>query len=177
MKSQNSTRKLLYGLCILAVMLCGGCSTKEERAAKHQAAIEAKALAEQEAQTKKAAEEAERQRIAAIPYTVIGTDTYTGQKYYDKKIHHYGGIDEWRRYSVYQGIIYFDTDGNTNTLEYVAVKSLPCADSRARFRLIHPGDSKTRAEWEAALKHKDEKGCSSEIGVRTAHSLTWDRVN
>ena len=168
MKINKELQKLIYGLCIFSVVLCGGCTSKEKREAKAQAA--------QEAQTKKAAEEIEKQRIASMPYTVIKMDTYTGQKYYDKQIHHYGGIDEWRRYSVHQGIIYFDTDGDTNTLEYVAVKSLPCADSRARFRLIQPGDSKTRAEWESALKHKDEKGCSSEIGVRTAHSLTWDRV-
>lgn len=179
MNITNSTKKLLCGLWAAAIVLCGGCSTKEEREARRQAAIEAKVQAEQEAEAKKAAEEAEKKRIAAekeaekkriaeTPCTVV--DMTDGEEcYYDTR--YYMGNYYWH-HEMQQKAIGFDTDGDTNTVEWIAIKNVPCSRTRIRLGLIKPGDVKTRAEWERFLTHDDEVHCDTPI--IKGHRLVWD---
>ena len=179
MKINYTTQKFLYTLGAIAVLMCGGCASKEERAAKRQAAIEAKAKAEQEALAKKAAEEEARKQFDNQPLTVIercekGTKRFWDTKHYIwTRAHHRKSA--YVSYDVPQGIIAFDADGDTNTVEYIWGKGLPCCSSDARFGLVQPGETKTRAEWKSVLTHQNEKGCEKDYENTTGflHGL-WE---
>jgi len=79
-------------------------------------------------------------------------------------------------------ILFFDTDGNTNTTEIVGVKYCPCLSARAKVFDAKIGDTKTCGKWREFLAHRDEASCAPrpqkrkcEVG-QYAHRLIWERV-
>ena len=74
-------------------------------------------------------------------------------------------------------VLFFDTDGDTNTTEAVAAKYCPCLLTEAKIFDAKIGDTKTSLEWRDALKHKDEDRCIGKGGKRSPsaylHRLVW----
>ena len=73
-------------------------------------------------------------------------------------------------------VLFFDTDGDTNTTEAVAAKYCPCLLAEAKVFDAKIGATKTSLEWRDALKHKDEDKClkggkNSPSAFR--HRLVW----
>ncbi len=75
-------------------------------------------------------------------------------------------------------VLFFDTDGDTNTTEVVAAKYCPCLLAEAKIFDAKIGTTKTSLEWRDALKHKDEYRCSGRGRVDPAsrHRLVFDDV-
>jgi len=75
-------------------------------------------------------------------------------------------------------VLFFDTDGDTNTTEAVAAKYCPCLLAEAKVFDAKIGDTKTSLEWRDVLKHKHEDSCSRCGGADTAsgHRLVFDDV-
>ena len=74
-------------------------------------------------------------------------------------------------------VLFFDTDGDTNTTEVVAAKYCPCLLTKAKIFDAKIGDAKTSLEWRDALEHKDENKCHGQKDtVAYRHRLVWGRV-
>ena len=134
---------------------------------------ETRAKEEQEAEARRVAEQIEKQRFNETPCTFIKSEILEQERWRDRDLSPYPSL------FTDVGAIYFDTDGNTNTVEVIATKRMPCAHARARFDFAKPGDTKTKAEWQDFLTHKGEECCRPEGKTdfnRTVHALKWDKI-
>ena len=153
----------VLGLIMIIGVLCFGCNKGAETRAKK----------EQAAEAKKNAAQVEKQRFNETPCTLIKSEILEQERWRDRDLSPYP--------SLYTdvGAMYFDTDGDTNTVEVIATKRMPCAHARARFDFAKPGDTKTKADWQDFLTHKGEECCRPEGKTdfnRTVHALKWEKL-
>ena len=74
-------------------------------------------------------------------------------------------------------VLFFDTDGDTNTTEVVAAKYCPCLLTEAKIFDAKIGDAKTSLEWRDALEHKNENKCyGPKNTMASRHRLVWGHV-
>ncbi|MBR6411938.1 MAG: hypothetical protein IKS41_02110 [Alphaproteobacteria bacterium] len=111
------------------------------------------------------------QRNAKIDATLPQSLTLVGKRIIDKTDHK--GVDES------EARLYFDTDGNTNTTEVVAIKGIGCLTAEARVFDAKIGEKKKISEWRKQLSHKNEDACTSHnpsYGSREKHDFYWELV-
>ena len=70
-----------------------------------------------------------------------------------------------------QAVLYFDMDGNTNTTEVVAIKSIACLAADALVFYAKVGDTKTLDEWRQQLSHDGERECQQKHSI--PHEFAW----
>lgn len=153
----------MLGLVVIIGMLWAGCHKGAEIRVKK----------EQEAEAQRIAAQVEKKRFDETPCTLIKSEILERERWRSHDLSPYPSL------FTDVGAMYFDTDGNTNTVEVIATKRMPCAHARARFDFAKPGDTKTRAEWQEFLTHKGEESCRPEGRIdfnEAVHAQRWERL-